>query len=234
MFDPALTQRFGGAPGSDENDVEVYRLVDPEAAIGRRVDSTWCSTDAHPCGFVVGPLDTTPPAAPEISGLHVVLYAAAGGGPTDCPNVETMSFELDARDDRTALEHLRFAAFFGIDQATVGAAVEPELVWEPFNRFADPNEVEVALGVGGHHERDGENFRRAGEYCFEPAAIDLAGNLGARSQPTCIDPRDTSDERVELISGCGCTSGRAGAGWVALLVLIAVRRRTGARATASP
>lgn len=217
----------------DDIDYEVvHRLADPDAFIGRVVTVPGCATQVQECRFTMGPRDDVPPGRPEVSGLMVELYAQAGGGPVDCPNIESMTFDVEASDDRTPAQNLRLAAYIADDEDALAAATEPAVVWQPWHMDAPPPEIYVGLGIGGEHERDGHHFRRAGRYCFSISAIDMAGNISERSEPQCIDTTDESDSRVVLARGCGCVAGGdgwRGAPWMLLAVMVGWRRRRRSR-----
>ncbi|MEM9459125.1 MAG: hypothetical protein AAGF11_33410 [Myxococcota bacterium] len=206
----------------------VYRLVDPEAFVGRQVEVEGCATQAEPCTFTVGDSDGVAPAAPRVSDLEVELHADYGGGPVDCPNIESMRFDVEASDDRTAGADLRLAAYIAADEEALAVATEPAVVWQPWNDYEMPPEIYIPLGEGGEHVRDGHHFRRAGRYCFSLTAIDMAGNESERSAPECIDTTDEGDARVNLARGCECAAGRSSAGawpWLLAPWVVAWRRR---------
>ncbi len=231
VVDEPLDSRFDlGKEAYDDFDYEtVHRLVDPEAFVGREVTLPSCATDLEECRFTLGPIDDRAPAAPQVSDLEVELYASHGGGGISCPNIESMTMDVEVEDDRSGQQQLRLAAYIADDEATLATQTEPAVVWQPWSEFSPPSEVYIALGEGGDHLRSGLHFRRSGRYCFALTAIDMAGNESERSSPECIDTTDESDPRVNLASGCGCTTGAAGwRGWpwmFAPLVLGWRRRR---------
>lgn len=136
-----------------------------------------------------------------------------------------MDFDAEVTDDGTTSGHLHLLGYFGTDEAELAAATEPEVMFWPWPSDDGFPAVHISLGFGGAHDRDGEHFRK-GRYCFSLSAVDLAGNESERSDPECIDTRDTSDPRVDF-AGCSCTTTRGS--WPAglLLPLLLVRRRRG-------
>jgi hypothetical protein len=155
----------------------------------------------------------------------VTLHRRNGGSTAafGCPNVESMDFDVEVTDDGSAPTDLHLLGWFGADEAELAAAAGPEIMFWPWPREDGFPAVNISLGFGGAHDRDGEHFRK-GRYCFSLSAVDLAGNESERSDPECIDTRDPDDPRVDFAS-CGCMS-TGGSRWgVLLLPLLLARRR---------
>ena len=201
----------------------AFRIVDPDRFVDTSIELDAC--DSSSCEVVLGPIDAEPPSRPILDGLHVTLHRRAGGGGFSCPNVESMDFDVEVTDESTSAGHLHLLGWFGTDEAELAAATDPEIMFWPWPRDADSPAVNISLGLGGDHDRSGEHFRK-GRYCFSLSAVDLAGNESDRSDPECIDTRDTDDPRVDF-AGCGCTSTRDGSAppWALPLLLLLWRRR---------
>ena len=89
---------------------------------------------------------------------------------------------------------------------------------------ADPRTITAFLGFGGG--RSGNNFNRS-NLCFTLAAVDEAGNVGARSSPRCVDTVAASGADVVKGTPCsapGCTSAPAGELFSVLLLALPRRR----------
>ena len=222
-----LAAALADSQGFADETLEVYRLAEPEAAIGATVAGRRCFDD-FPCSFVVGERDDEPPSRPLVSNLAVEIWRNEGPSLYGCSNVDTMELDLEATDDRTAAQDLRYLAYFGDDEEEALTVEHPGAVWQPWSQFLSPPRETIFLGFGGG-ERDGIHFRRRGRFCFAISAADLAGNESERSEPTCIDTLDADDPRVSHASGCQCSTGEGGAPWglAAMVLLGLVRRRRG-------
>jgi uncharacterized protein (TIGR03382 family) len=108
-------------------------------------------------------------------------------------------------------DQVRYAVSFGSTKETAAAAA-PTLLMEPSSDGA----LDVSLGADG--KRSEASFSRV-ELCFALSAVDLAANVGPKSEPWCLNTR--TGEGATSKTGCST------APWLLapLAVLLSRRRK---------
>ena len=190
------------------------------------------------CEFetIVSAPDLVAPSVSRLSNVRVELPAAPVGQ-AGC-EFDSLHFRVEAEDARTAPQQLQYAVYFAETVELLAEVESPEVLLASRDAFG--GEVVIVLGMSGERRRDGEGFRREGTFCFAVSAMDLAGNLGERSIPVCLDSTDTGDplavptEYDPACSGlfCQLTPGGGSApalAWAIPALLFARRRRRSAR-----
>lgn len=174
--------------------------------------------------------DTTAPSGVTVSEVHLTWVDHGEVPAKACPDVDSLSFVVEGRDDVSALDVLRVAAFIAADEAAVQAKADADVLFK-FNPVSGRN-VGVVLGLAKEHERTGAGFSRVEPYCFAIALLDEAGNLSEKSNVSCVntmDPDAPYATRIDAAKGCGC-EGASGTSVIALLAVARMlRRRAGER-----
>lgn len=165
--------------------------------------------------------DTVAPGAVTVGAptVHLVRNGCDGSGAA-CPQLDRVEFSVAASDDQTGPDELRYLAAFGATEAEATTAAGSLLFKADLD---DTARVTAYLGFGG--ARSGRDFSRA-TLCFTLAAVDVAGNVGPRSSPRCVDTVSEAGAQVTDATPCGgtgCASAPANA-LLAVLVLFARRR----------
>lgn len=147
--------------------------------------------------------DTTAPGAVLISNVTLDLGSGA------CAKLESLGFTVEGE------ERARVVVAFG-DSLQTASTSGYELLFVP------PADGTVSIYLGDDKARSGSGFSRK-TLCFALAAVDDAGNVGARSSPWCLDT--VTGEGVVTRTGCAVSP------WLlAPLVLLLARRRASGRA----
>ncbi len=196
------------------------------------VATLWAAT-ALPCSYRLGPAsgtfaadagpeqeplpppdagdDPTPPGKASVKEVSVRLVEnGARGEGGSCPDLDLMRFVVDGADDVTPQAELFLAGFIAADLAALSAKTAPELFFQHDPGGETPGLVTIVLGASYNRGRDDGPFRSSQPYCFAISLRDRGGNLGARSEPVCLDtsdPRGPFAEVVPSTQGCSAASG---------------------------
>ncbi|MFZ5442604.1 MAG: hypothetical protein ACOZQL_21525 [Myxococcota bacterium] len=166
-------------------------------------------------------VDAQAPGQVVVQGVEVTLFTGTpcDGSGASCPQLDMLRVTLAASDDRTPADGLRYVAAFGATEAEAAAA-PAELLFT--HDLTATNTVSAYLGL--NRRRSGAGFQRQ-TLCFTLAAVDGAGNVGARSSARCLDT--TTTEGATLQPGVACSlPGCSTSAWspLALLAALALRR----------
>lgn len=135
---------------------------------------------ANGSALVVDIVDVTPPTAPVVEGgaFEIVESDAGCFGSSDCDG-ERAKLSVDiapATDDATPAERLSYAVFLGTTRAEAEAATIPDDIY--------------TRDFEGTVWRDSQRREGDTDIWVSVAAIDLAGNVGPRSEPMQIHSVD--------------------------------------------
>jgi hypothetical protein len=207
-LDAALSQLLG-------HTVHRFRepLTTPTIEIGTNCNSY--SEGDCPWRHPVEEEDLTPPGAPEITRIRTVLYSNPhNGSGYSCAEVDWLDLHVHGIDDRAALDEMGALIFRGANVEELAAAERP--VFTAAIGAAHDPEWNLKFNLGYNRERSGQQLSIDGPMCIAIALIDVAGNIGPRSTPVCLDTTDENDPTVTVTEGashaCAVHSNTVGTG----------------------
>lgn len=214
--------------------VRYYRLAEPRPT---SLVADWTHRYPYYAEMLLDAPKTTLPARPTIETLEVLLTKdPSSGGGFGCSDVDTVQMHITAPDAGPAFVVFYFGATS--DEALNVAAPEKYVGACAVGRGYD---VSATAGESEGRARANQGgFSRSGRYCVSAAVVDLAGNVGPRSEPQCFATDDEHDPHVHFVDSenhflCFCRSGpgsvhAGGAGALGLFavagVVLARRRRS--------
>jgi hypothetical protein len=195
--------------GSLPPGAQLFAADDPECGPGP-------GTCADSVTVAAGP-DTTPPSRASLRSVRIEWPDSEIGS---CA-MDRLVLQVDGTDDTTRYTEMAIAVFIGNDESSVERATEPAIVLGFDEATGTPlqgrlDTSTVWLGRSSNRARDGEPLRAAGRFCFTVSLMDWAGNIGERSEATCLDTTDAHDPRLVHVQPalyprpCGCVVASGG------------------------